>query len=96
MSGRKSKQSAPRKASKLPTIYVHEGTNFTEVVRKQVSAWAKEKPREVVVGTASSGKSLTRNAISVHVQKGTDLGQRLVKGFMDAAVRSVLNAKIKG
>jgi hypothetical protein len=75
---------------------MEESNLFVDTVRKQVSAWARKKPDEVVIGTASLSQPLTRDAIRIHVQKGTDLGQKLLKGWMDAAVRSVLNAKIKG
>jgi len=65
------------------------------VVRKQVTEWARQNPDEVILGAASSGASLTREAIRHHVETKTNLGQKLLSGWMDAAVRSVLNAKIK-
>ena len=69
---------------------------FSQVVLEQVEEWATQKPNEVVIGTAGTNKRLTRSAIHTHLEKQTDLGQKLMRGWMDAAVRSVLKAKTKG
>jgi len=72
-----------------------ETNEFAQAVRVKVREWAQQKPDEIVVGAASSGKPLTRRQISRHVEQKTAIGQRIVKGWMDAAVRSVFDAKIK-
>jgi hypothetical protein len=93
----KKKSKAQSKPSKKPSAGLAKEANpLAAVVRKQVTQWAKQKPDEVVIGTASSKSPLTREAIRVHLEKETNLGQKLMKGWMDAAVRSVLSAKIKG
>jgi hypothetical protein len=92
----KKKSKAQSKPSKKPSAgRAGEANPLAAVVRKQVTQWAKQKPDEVVIGTASSKSALTREAIRIHLEKETDLGKRLMKGWMDAAVRSVLSAKIK-
>jgi hypothetical protein len=68
---------------------------FTRAVEQKLSQWAKQKPNEVVIGTAGSQAPLTRKQVHQHIVEETDLGQRLMKGWVDAAVRNVLKAKIK-
>lgn len=69
---------------------------FVKVVEERLSQWAKQKPNEVVIGTASSEEPpLTRKKIHEHVVKKTGLGQQLLKGYMDAAINTVFKAKIK-
>jgi hypothetical protein len=93
---KKMKSKTPSKRSRKPSARLARESNpLAAAVHKQVTEWAKQKPDEVVIGTASSKSALTREAIRNHLEKETDLGQRLMKGWMDAAVRSVIGAKTK-
>jgi hypothetical protein len=86
----------PRRSAKPPAApRKKRRTSFKQVVLGQLSSWADQDPDARVVGSAGYGKSLTRHQIHREVEKGSRLGREFLQNLSEAAVRSVLSAKIK-